>query len=345
MQSLLGQFYNRIKGSQEDIASEGLAYILKQSFSARQVINQIIENKTGLKLSDLKYSTQNVGEKLERPDICGNDENGNEVLIIEAKFWASLTSNQPNEYLNRLDTNSVLLFLCPTLRVGNVLEEVQNRIGEKQINFKTDIENKKIQLIDANNFILFLNWNDLLNSLKDRLIQENNHVLISDVNQIIGFCDTIDSNSFHPITDDDLSPKIAKAISSYYDIVDKVVDDFKNKNTTTKILNRTPQKNGYHRYFTNNNLGLAMCLRFDNWESNADTPFWLNVKELEADEKWSVSNSFRVKCEKIAQLLNIKFAERNNEIFLSLKPKVNETEDVVINNLTAQIELIISKID
>ncbi len=31
MQSLLGQFYNRIRGSQEDIASESLVYILKQS--------------------------------------------------------------------------------------------------------------------------------------------------------------------------------------------------------------------------------------------------------------------------------------------------------------------------
>jgi hypothetical protein len=34
MQSLLGQFYNRIKGSQEDIASESLTYILKKSIRA-----------------------------------------------------------------------------------------------------------------------------------------------------------------------------------------------------------------------------------------------------------------------------------------------------------------------
>jgi hypothetical protein len=31
MASLLGQFYSRIKGSQEDIDSEGLAYILQRS--------------------------------------------------------------------------------------------------------------------------------------------------------------------------------------------------------------------------------------------------------------------------------------------------------------------------
>ncbi len=47
MESLLGQFYNRIKGSQEDIASESLTYILKKSASARQAINQIVELNAG----------------------------------------------------------------------------------------------------------------------------------------------------------------------------------------------------------------------------------------------------------------------------------------------------------
>ena len=37
----------RIKGSQEDIASESLTYILKKSASARQAINQIVELNAG----------------------------------------------------------------------------------------------------------------------------------------------------------------------------------------------------------------------------------------------------------------------------------------------------------
>ena len=36
--------------------------------------------------------------------------------------------------------------------------------------------------------------------------------------------------------------------------------------------------------------------------------------------------------------------EKNEEIFLSLKPKLHETEDNVINNLAEQIENIIIKI-
>ncbi len=54
MKSLLGQFYHKIKGSQEDIASESLVYILEQSVGSRKVINQLVESKTNLAFSDLR---------------------------------------------------------------------------------------------------------------------------------------------------------------------------------------------------------------------------------------------------------------------------------------------------
>ena len=123
MQSLLGLFYNKIKGSQEDIASESLVYILKQSFESRQVLNQIINNNTGHNFSDLTYDTQNVGEELERPDISGIDENGKEVFLIEAKFWASLTQNQPNGYLERLNNG------IPTKNATNFQSPIINKFS------------------------------------------------------------------------------------------------------------------------------------------------------------------------------------------------------------------------
>lgn len=124
MQSLLGQSYSRIKGSQEDIASEGLTYILQRSKSARLAINKIIKSDCGLDFEDLIFSTQNSGKNLERPDIPGFDANGKEVLILEAKFWAALTDNQPMEYLKRLKQNSALVFICPKPRVRPVFGEL-----------------------------------------------------------------------------------------------------------------------------------------------------------------------------------------------------------------------------
>jgi len=94
----------------------GLAYILQSSESARGEINRYIFQKTDIKLGNINYVTQNAGQKLERPDISGFNEDGKEVIIFEAKFWASLTKNQPVAYLDRLGDNSVLIFICPKLR-------------------------------------------------------------------------------------------------------------------------------------------------------------------------------------------------------------------------------------
>lgn len=65
MQSLLGQFYSRIKGSQEDIASEGLTYILQRSEAARLAINKVIKADCQINFTELSYRTQKIGENKE----------------------------------------------------------------------------------------------------------------------------------------------------------------------------------------------------------------------------------------------------------------------------------------
>ena len=86
MSSLLGQFFPRIKGSQEDIASNGLVYILNSSEFARKTLNNLIFDKTNTNIGEVNYLAQSIGSKLERPDVSGVDMDGKEKIIIEAKF-------------------------------------------------------------------------------------------------------------------------------------------------------------------------------------------------------------------------------------------------------------------
>jgi len=348
MQSLLGQFYNRIRGSQEDIASEGLVYVLKQSLESRKVINQIVKANTGLIFSDLSYQTQNVGKDLERPDISGKDERGKEVLLIEAKFWASLTHNQPNGYLKRLKANTVLIFLVPTLRTRTVFEEVKTRMLEENKDLEIDTENLRIVIKSSNKHIFIKSWNEVLNSIKSKIEQTNNVNLLSDLNQIIGLCDTIDQNSFQPIKDEDLSPKIPKNINSYYEIVDKVVDELKNRNKeiSTKGLVKTPQRYGYHRYFATKNLGMNFALKLDLWEKSADTPFWFSIGNV-TDKDWLASEKLIQSIENLCVKQNLTLVPyANNKVyFISVRPLLLETEDIVIRDLADKIEKIIEDIE
>ena len=347
MQSLLGKFYNRIKGSQENIASEGLVYILQQSSESRKVINQVVKINTDLSFTDLFFQSQSIGDNLERPDITGKDSTGNEVLIIEAKFWASLTKNQPNGYLERLNDNTVLMFLVPTLRTRTVFEEVKNRILENYKNVDIDIENLKLRIKSSKQHIIIKSWNEILNSIKSKIEETNNIVLLSDLNQIIGLCETIDQNSFQPITDLDLSPKIPKNINSYYEIVDKVVDTLKTRKigVSTKGLVKTPQRYGYHRYFATRELGMNFALKLDLWEKCADTPFWLAISLIQEND-WIVTEQLTESLEILSikqNLTLIKFSNGNG-YFLSIKPKLFETEDIVIRDLANKIEIIINEI-
>jgi len=347
MQSLLGQFYSRIKGSQEDIASEGLAYILQKSKSARLAINRIIKSDCNLDFDDLSFITQNVGDKLERPDISAYDFNGKEVLILEAKFWASLTDNQPLTYLKRLQKDSALLFICPTLRVRPVFDELLKRVTAAQLDCKTNKETHSI-IFDNNIHLKVKTWNEILQTVKTNLVQNNEQLLISDIDQIIGLCDTIDSNAFLPIQGDDLSPKYAKRINSYYDLVDKVIDELKKRgHADTKGVNATAQRYGYTRYFKMNKFGIALNLKLDLWAEYSDTPFWINIKDdLSTGKYWIMTEHLRKHCRTVATQLNIAPYETNSrEIFFALAPLIDKTEDVVVADMADQIVKLITNLE
>jgi len=333
MSSLLGQFYTRIRGSQEDLASEGLAYILQRSPASRLALNRLIKSDCSLEFDDLTYTTQNIGDKLERPDVSGRNASDIEVLIIEAKFWAALTDNQPLVYLSRLGSNSMLMFVCPTLRVRPVFDEIHRRIQSSSLICKVKTENHSISF-DENKHLIVKTWDEVLNTIRTQLIQENESVLLSDVNQIIGLCEAIDSNSFQPFQAEEFAPSVAKRINSYNDIIDKVVDELKHGGQAdTQSLKASPQKNGYTRYFRMASLGFSLSVRFDLWERYADTPFWLNIKDQLDGSVWAMTDNFKLKMKTTAAKLTIS----TGELMIPLFPLMDKTEDVVVSEISDQI--------
>ncbi len=50
--------------------------------------------------------------------MSGIDRNGHEVILLEMKFYAGITENQPNGYLERLikENGKALAFVCPEQR-------------------------------------------------------------------------------------------------------------------------------------------------------------------------------------------------------------------------------------
>ena len=344
MPSLLGQFFTSIKGSQEDIASKSLAYIMEKSDSAKNVVNKIIKNKANIDCGIVKFITQNVGKNKERPDISGIDSNGKEKIIIETKFWSSLTNNQPVEYLNRLNEQTVLIFICPKLREFSLFDEIETKLITSNTSYK---KNNELILVDNEKYIFIIDWNYILDMIKQSLIENNEKILVSDIDQIIGFCEIIDNNIFLPMQDEDLSPNIARRIYSYYNLLDKVFDKLKieinaNKGDSGRLQSRG-QRFGYSVYCIINTYCVTLELQFPFWQKIADTPFWIAI-----NTEWNKPQptDFRDKLKKISIKIGINLYENdsNDLLYFALRPKLNEVEEVVIKDLSNQIKIIMNEL-
>ena len=124
--TLLSHLARNLTDRTEDLAVEALGYILGKSPASREALNSMVGNDIP---RVVRVATQVIGEDRTRPDLVGFDGHGQERVLIEAKFWAALTENQPNTYLERLpdDDTSLLLFVAPEARLQSLWPELLRR--------------------------------------------------------------------------------------------------------------------------------------------------------------------------------------------------------------------------
>lgn len=341
--SLLAKFYTQIKSSQEDIASEGLKYILQNSKVAKSYLKSLLFSKTQIEIPELTYSNQITKKDLGRTDISGVNNLGKEVLIIEAKFWASLTENQPISYLKRLEENSILVFICPNLRKKSIFTELKRKLVDENLSFS---ENKELLtfVTENNKQILIQSWNEILEPIKNLLKENQDERLVSDIDQIIGFCKVIDKNSFIPLTENDLSPEIGRRINSYYSVIDEVLNELsKNEKYRQDKLTEGKPRYGYGfvKYRKYGDLTFAFGLNYTNWNEFADTPFWIKVTEQDFEQ----SIEFKNKIYRIApQLKNQIFETNLGGIYYPIYPTLFEDKEKVVKDMTEQIIEICEKL-
>lgn len=334
--SLLAKFFTQIKSSQEDIASDGLKHILQNSLVAKSYLKTLLFSKTQIELPELTYTNQVTKKDLGRTDISGLNNLGNEVLILEAKFWASLTENQPISYLKRMESNSILVFICPSLRKKSIFTELKRKLVEGNIEFR---ENKELLTLatENNKQIVVQSWNEILEPIRNLLKENNDERLVSDIDQIIGFCEVIDKNSFIPLSENDMSPEIGRRINSYYILIDEIFNELsKNENYKQDKLTEGKPKNGFGfvKYRKYDNLTFSFGLNYTNWTEFADTPFWLKVTE----QNFEQSQSFKSNFYKIApQLRNQIFETNLGGIYYPIYPTLFEDKEKVAKDMSEQI--------
>lgn len=347
--SLLGHLIiNKFGNHSENIATEALNHILSSSAIAKKSFLRYVE-QTSVKLNDnLIFRTQVTDETGAVPDLVGKDSEEQKVLIIESKFWAGLTPNQPVVYLKQLPQgkSGVLLFIAPVKRIFSLWAELLRRCKNDNIiinEMKSPVSNEfLIAHSNEKQCLAIASWRSVLSFILKSVETEGENDAASDIAQLQGLVEQMDEKAFLPLHSEDFAPIIAARVIQYCNLVDEVTSSLvKNKLASTKDKPTsagrltTARGLGIHgRYMKIN--GFACCLQFNAslWSTKRETPLWLSIKGGD----WKFSQSAKKCLSKLELKEPSCLLEINEELFIPLYLPIEVERDEVINNLISQIK-------
>lgn len=336
--SLLAHLYSRIRGSQEDVATIALQYLLSQSDVLNQAFTQLLATTLHITLEkQLQYTCQSVGENNERPDMSGTDSSGQEQVLCEMKFYAGLTENQPIGYLNRLQSNGGLglVFICPSARKIALWSEILARCPKENV---THLAAGCVCIGETH--LAIMTWSDVLAHLH-HAAEHSAAACLSDLYQLEGYCEQMDKAAFIPFSAEDLAADAARKAERYYDVIDQLVEllcadneldaAITGRASTYRYYGDTP---GYERKLTIGSA-LQIAIAYDHalWKSptSIETPFWISIRNFNGDQPQSFHKQF----------LKIPEKQKDNaawsSCYLALEAPRGETMDSVCQNLKQQV--------
>lgn len=270
-------------GKTEVVATEALRYILEQSESARKALEQMLR-AAGVAVDSLtRFQTEAVGDEGERVDLVCYDEHGTERVLIEAKFWAGLTDNQPNTYLARLpeDTHSVLLFVAPAQRIETLWPELCRRAEEQHtLTVTSDVpvsgELRGVSIDSNGHKMLLTSWRAVLEQMESQTSLAEDRAAVRDIEQLRGLTERMDSDAFLPIHSDELGQEFPRRMLNLVRLIDDATQRATAKGwADTTGLRITPQWYGYGRYLRLRGIEAWFGINFQYWASNGSSPLWI----------------------------------------------------------------------
>jgi hypothetical protein len=249
------------------------------------------QQQAGVSLpSELAFATEDATEE-GRPDLVGRDTDGDRVLIVESKFWAALTSNQPAAYLRLLPEAKpgLMVVLSPATRrslLWRKLLQASNDSGLALQGSRGVSPDFRLARIGDHHVLGLTSWHDVLAALSQAAESISNRDFAGDVAQLAGLCAQMDSEAFLPLHDDELSYSVGRRVKQFAALVDDVVNELRDKHgASTEGLKTGGGRSDYGRYFLLNGLACFFGYMPSLWAGDAETPMWLGIQE----QDWSAT--------------------------------------------------------
>ena len=281
-----------LRGRTEDVAVEALGHILSTSEAARAALSDIVAVGDEAVGPIVRVQTQDTGVQGARPDLAGFDERGLDRVLIEAKFAASLTKNQPVAYLQRLQRlpdgrPTVLLFVSPVARVESLWAELRRRASESRIALESLHKAGGVWravVAGGRTRLMLTSWKVLLDRMSVRVEAADDSQTEADVRQLRGLAVREEDSVFRPVRPeelrDELSPLLVLLLKG---VIDVAVDRATRGRVATKPQKKS-QPWGYGQWLRLARADVWFGIHFDRWVRSPTALLWLwfSRKSLEA---------------------------------------------------------------
>ncbi|WP_141400531.1 hypothetical protein [Magnetospirillum sp. 15-1] len=208
--SLFGFLATKFASSPENLATEALNYVVGRSRVATRALLRLLAEGGAMLPADIAFQTQVGGGDQARPDIEGRSAKRGTVVVIEAKFWAGLTANQPVAYLGRLpeEAPAVLAFVAPAARFTTLWPELVGRCQAAGHGVGPTSE-ATAELWTASlpkgRTLMLLSWRTVLAEVIRVLENEGEADIAADARQLAGLCDQMDTEAFLPLRSEEVT--------------------------------------------------------------------------------------------------------------------------------------------
>ena len=253
--SLLAHVAWKFPGQTETLATEALGYILSQSGAAREALREMVRHGSADVGALTKVATEVIGEQDERLDLVASNAQGSERVLIEVKFWAGLTDNQPNTYLKRLPTDgdpAVLLFVAPEQRLVTLWVEIRRRAEEAGWDLGTDSGTeglRRVMVGGGPRRLMLTSWRTLLAAMRSLANAAQDSSVVRDIQQLEALCERQDQDAFLPLRSEEFAPAFARRMRDMQKLVNDATAEAEERGfVTTEGLRVARRDDGYGRY-------------------------------------------------------------------------------------------------
>lgn len=277
--TLLAHLSGRLGHGSENLATEALEYVLRHPLVSDAFQRHLLVLAPSLPpLARYRTQSGDDGDAGIR-DLVGSTSDGATALVVEVKFDAPLTSNQPGTYLRALAAVGVpalLMFLVPTSRAAQLWPRLLRRCGEAGVAMTSNSD----RMVATSGFVTLAvtTWAAVLDDLSGIPLGEANRQVLAEIAQLRGLCAREDREGFTPFGAPFLEGDTGRHLLALDRLLIDAIEVLRGEHlVVTRGFKWSAGQGWFGKYFALAGVGSLLHVNFSRWAAIADTPLWLHV--------------------------------------------------------------------